>query len=510
MTAISTAIETGRVSAIVGYEIKGILEGIQAGNLPQRIAVLAEANTANQVGLPPELSFTTAKEVGDIYGYGSPAHIIARILRPNSGDILGGIPTVVYPVLEAGGATVSTITIGITGTASKNTTHRVRLSGRDQLDGDVYSFAIAKDDTGTEITPKILNAVNNILGAPAIVTNVADDAVFTSKWKGISSAEMNIIIETDGDSAGLTYSEDANTPGAGLGSTATALASFGDNWNTIVINAVGADTATLDALEAFNGNPNDKSGRYAATVFKPFVALFGDNSLTTLSGATTKTDGRKNEVTNVLCPAPNSTGFSFEAAANVALIYGKIAQDTPHNDPLGRLYPDMPTAEDIGEFSDASKRDQIVKVGSSTVKLNSNQYEIIDLVTTSHPDDEPQTAVLFRWVRDLVGVDWNIRYRYLLLENININGKTLISDTSISSASGTISPKRWKGILTTSLFPGLEDDALIVDQGFSKESLNVEIDGDNTNRFNTIFKTKRSGIARVLSTTNQALFNFGG
>lgn len=507
MTAVSTAVDLNRVSAIVGYEVQASLEGIKAGNLPQRIGVIAEANALNQAGLPDSLSFTTAKEVGDILGYGSPAYLIARILRPISGDLLGGIPTVIYPVAEAGGATVTTSTITITGAATKTVTHKLKINGRDQLDGVNYSFVVETGDGAAEVSQKMIDAVNAVLGAPTIGTVVTDDAIFTSKWKGISSAEQNIEIDAQGDLAGLSYAV-VNVDGAGLPSVATPLANLGDKWTTLLINALGSDSTILDALEAFNGDPVNRTGRFEPTAFNPFVALFGDKS-NTLALVTAITDSRKSEVTNSLCPAPNSLGFSFEAPANVAFIYAKIAQDTPQSDPIYRLYPDMPTPDDIGDFADPSKRDQIVKVGGSTVNINSSKYQIIDLVTTYHPDEEPPTAVLFRWVRDLVGIDWNIKYTYALAEEINVVGKTIIPDGKIVSAANTISPKRWKGVLF-GIANDLQDRALIADAKFMKDSIVVQIGESNPNRFETTFKTQRTGIARVLSTTNQTLFKFGG
>lgn len=510
MSAISTAVNLDRVSAITGYKVEGSLEGVKAGNLPQRIAILAESNTANQTGLPTSLLFTSAKEVGDIAGYGSPAHIIARILRPLSGDVLGGIPTVWYPIAEAGGAAATVITIGITGTATKNATHYFKLSGRDGIDGDTYTFSIEKDDGAAEISQKIIDAVNAVPGAPAIGTVDTNDAVFTSKWKGITSEEMNIEFFVNGNAAGITYTEDSKVDGSGLTDTTDGTDNFGDEWNTIVINAVGADAATLNALELFNGDANDGDGRYVPTVFKPFVALFGDNSLTTQSAISSLLNARKAEMTNVFCPAPNSNAFSFEAAANVAVVYALIAMNTPHIDPLYKYYPDMPIGSDAGDFADSSKRDQIVKIGGSTVKVNASKYQILDLITTYHPDDEPQTSVLFRWVRDLVGVDWNVKYKYTLLENIYVIGKTLIEDDKIVSATNTISPKRWKGIISTILSPSLQDEGLSADADFLNESIQVQIGESNPNRFETTFKLKRTGIARVQSTTAETLFNFGG
>lgn len=507
MTAISTAVDLNRVSAIVGYEIQATLEGIAAGNLPQRIGVLAEANTANQAGLPASLNFTTAKEVGDIMGYGSPAYHIARILRPLSGDLLGGIPTVIYPVDEAGGGAASTSTITVTGTATKTVTHKLKINGRDQIDGTPYTFVIEKDDTPTLVAAKIQDAINAVLGTPGIAVAALGVCTVTSKWKGVSSVELNIEVDALGDLAGLTYAV-VDVAGTGLPTITAALAALGEDWTTLLINGIASDSTILDALEATNGNPNDKTGRYEPTVFKPFVALFGDNATDTLAEATAITDARKAEVTNSLCPAPASTAFSFEAPANVAFIYAKLSQDEPQSDPIYRLYPDMPAAEDIAEFADPTKRDQIVKIGCSTVKINSSKYQIVDLVTTYHPDEEPDTATLFRWVRDLVGIDWNIKYSYALLEEIFVVGKTIIPSGVTTSAANTISPERWKAQIN-GLADGLQDRALIADAAFMKASIAVQIGESNPNRFETTFKAQRTGTARVLSTTNQTLFKFG-
>lgn len=505
MTAISTAVDLNRVSAITGYEIKALLEGIAAGNLPQRIGVLAEANNANQSELPDSINFTTAKEVAEVAGYGSPADLIARILRPISGDLLGSIETIIYPVEEAAGATHTTRTIAISGTATKNTTHKVIIAGRDQVDGDVYSFAVAKDDTAAEIAPKINDAVNAVLRSPVAATLATNDSVLTTKWAGLTSAEIVVTVDVGDDAAGLSYAI-SDADGAGEPSVSTALGNVGDEWTTILINGLNANSTVLDALESWNGNVNDRTGRYEPTFFKPLVALSGSVA-TTLTALTSITDSRKNEMTNVICPAPGSSGFSFEAAANVAFLYAKLVQDTPHKDPIGLNYPDMPASAAIGDFSDPTKRDQIVKVGCSTVVYNSGEYKIVDLVTTYHPTDEPATATLFRWVRDLVGIDFNIKYGYKYLYELYVEGKTLVKNDSESTADEIISPNRWKSELYD-YADDLEDRALIEDAQTMKDTLQVQKGETNPSRLETTFKVERTGVARIGSATVLTTYKF--
>lgn len=508
MASVSTAVDLGRVSAVAGYEVAASLENLKPGFLNQRIAILGQKETAFEGSTVSKLSATSASEVAAEYGHKSMLYAIARILRPVlGGNKLGSIETIFIPVAEPAGGTAATDSIAISGTVNKTKTHYLKINGRTSLDGSSYGFVVEIGDTPTQIAQKMIDAANNVLGCPVTGTLAVADALFTAGWKGESSSELNISVDTDGDAAGLTYVK-THTDGAGAVSVTDALAEYGDEWFTMTINGFSADSDVLNALEAFNGNANDKTGRYDATIFKPMVSFFGDNTVDTLAEATSLTDARKNEMTNVLCPAPNSLGWSFEAPANVVLLYAPIAQSNPHKDPIGLLYSDMPTSENIGDFADVNKRDQIIKVGSSTVKLNGTKYEIVDLVTTSHPDNEPQTAILFRWVRDLVGLDWNVKYKYALLEEVFVKGKTIIGDDANVSATDTISPKRWKSILLTKFAPDLIDNALMATYEVFKESLQVQVGESNPNRFETSFIDQRTGVVRISSTTNNTQFYF--
>ena len=108
MSTISTAVGLERLSRVAGYKIKKGFFTNETPNLPQIIAVFGEANTANQSGLTvTKKEVTSAKEAAEEWGYGSPIHQQMRILRPSSGDGVGGIPTVVFPQLTAGGATAT-------------------------------------------------------------------------------------------------------------------------------------------------------------------------------------------------------------------------------------------------------------------------------------------------------------------------------------------------------------------------------------------------------------------
>lgn len=498
------AVGTELISRIVGYKITKGDFSESSPNLPQRIAILAEANTANQGTLDttPKV-ITSAKQAGTLYGYGSPIYHIMRILRPVSGDGVGGIPTVVYPQAEAVGATAKVLTITPTGTATGNGTHTVKIAGRSGLDGVFYDINIVTGDTTDDITAKIYNAVNNVLGSPAIAADTTYEVELTSKWKGLTADGLSVTVDTGNNDLGITYTVTSTQSGSGTPSIAAALTAFSNDWNTIVINGYGTQSGIMTALEQFNGipDPDSPTGRFRGIVMKPFIALTGSVS----DDPSAITDARLAEVTIAICPAPDSSGFHFEAAANMAVLFARQAQDTPHLDVAGRTYPDMPTPTSIGSMADYTNRDTIVKKGCSTVDLVAGKYTVQDFVTTYHPVGE--TPPQFRYCRNLM-LDFNVRYGYYLLELVNVVDHAIAANSDIVSASKVVKPKQWKQIIDK-YAEDLASRALIVDPAFTQDSITVSISTTNPDRLETFFRYKRSGFARISSTTAEAGFNFG-
>lgn len=502
----SIAIDVDRISRIVGYVIQKGNFSTSSPNLPQSIAIFAEANDANQgtlSTLPQQI--TSAKQAGDTFGYGSPIHMIMRILRPVSGDLVGGIPTIVYPQAKAGGATPMINQITPAGVASGNGTHYLVIAGREGVDGVNYAINIASGDTVAIINHKIANAVNAVLGSPVICVSTDYTSVLTSKWSGLTANGISIKIDNGGNSLGLTYVITTTGSGSGIPSVSASLALFGNVWNTIVINSYGTDSTTMSAFEAFNGipltAPSSPTGRYAGTVFKPFIALTGSIA----DDPSAITDARPNDVTIAICPAPGSAGLALEAAANMCALYGPQAQNSPHLDVAGQFYPDQPTPSSIGSMSDYNNRDLFVKKGCSTVDLVSGQYQVQDFVTTYHPSGEvpPQ----YRYCRNL-NLDFNVRYGYLLLELINVVDHAIANDNDTVTATEVVKPKQWLGILDT-YADDLVSRGLTVDAPFMQNSIEVSISTVNPDRFETFFRYKRSGFVRQSATTAEAGFNFG-
>tara|TARA_R110002126_G_scaffold88809_1_gene212626 strand:- start:1701 stop:3230 length:1530 start_codon:yes stop_codon:yes gene_type:complete len=507
---MSTAISSNRVSKIVGYKIiKGNFRNATP-NLPHRIAVLAEANTANQSGLDLNgVEVTSAKQAADLYGYGSPAHQALRILKPLSGGGVGSIPIKVYPQAEEGGAAAKVIDVTPTGTATGNATHVVIINGRTGIDGEAYTFNVETGDTEAVISQKISDAVNAVLSSPMIgsVDVTPDRAVVTAKWKGITSDDVTVTIDTQDNPVGVVYASASFASGSGLPAVTPALGKFGNEWNTIVLNSYGTDSTVMDELEAFNGIADQiaPTGRYSADVFKPFVALTGTTD-SDLAALKVIGNARKIQMTIALCVAPNSLSLPLEVAANMAEKFAIVAQDFPQLDVQDQIYRDLHVpATTIGDMENSDDRDLLVKAGVSTVQKIDGEFVITDFVSTYHPDGElpPQ----FRYPRNL-NIDWNIRYGELLIVQTYVIGKAIAPDNQIVGAVEVIKPSGFKQVMF-SYAVDLANRALIADASFMQESIVVEIDDTNPDRLNSEFSYKRTGYARIVSTDATAGFNFG-
>jgi phage tail sheath gpL-like len=505
----NNAVGQERISKVVGYLLDTANFATSSPNLPQRIALLGEANHANQASVTENVAvtITSAQQAGQLFGFGSPIYNQARILFPVSGDGVGGIPVDVYPQLAASGATYRIQTLTVSGTATAGGTHYLKIAGRDNVDGVYYQINVASGDTATAVAAKINDAINAVLGSP--VSSTLDSpptaCIISTKWKGLTAQDVTIEVDTNDVSLGLTYVVAQTTAGAGTPSISGALSAFGNTWYTDVSSCYGAVSAIMTSLETTNGKPDktNPTGRYAGIIMKPFVAFIGSTS----DDPSATTDARKTECTIAFCVAPASKGLPMEAAANYCVLHVRQAQDNPELDISGKYLPDMPVPSNgnIGTMATYTNRDAIVKKGCSTVMLNAGLYQIQDFVTTYHPDGEvpPQ----FRYVRSLT-IDFNIRYGYFLKEQESVVDHVIANDNDAVSAMKVIKPKMWKQVLSA-YFDDLVDRGLISDAAFSRAGMTVGLSTTNPDRLETSFPYKRSSYLRIAATTAVAGFNFG-
>lgn len=391
-----------------------------------------------------------------------------------------------------------------TGAATGTGTYSGTLTGF--ATGTVTSNAVVF--TATVAAPAPAGYPVVATGTVAAVTSITNTAgtyptgtlTLTTKWKGLTSADLTTTIDINGNASGVTYALSSTTPGAGSPSIANALTQFVSNWYTLVVNSYGV--TQVPNLEAFNGIPDpvNPTGQYLPQVFLPFMAFFGSTDPVAADlVAITDAAGRIAQVTNILCPAPGSGVMPYEAAAAMCLLFANIAQSNPHLTVAGQSYVDIPTPATnlIGDLANYTNRNLLKSKGCSTVNLVNGAYQVQDLVTTYHPAGE--IPLVFNEARYL-NIDWNVKYGYKLLEIAHLRDKTIVADGQVTNVQNVIRPTDWKAILYTYM-DTLAALALINDPAFSKSTIVVEIDPNNPNRFNTTLSYKRTGTAEIESTT---------
>jgi hypothetical protein len=105
-------------------------------------------------------------------------------------------------------------------------------------------------------------------------------------------------------------------------------------------------------------------------------------------------------------------------------------------------------------------------------------------------------------------IDWNVRYGYLLKEQINVVDHVIATDNETVTATKIIKPKIWKAIVAD-YAKELVSRGLNVDAAFMIASITVNLSTTNPDRLSTFFRYKRSGVVRISDTTAEAGFNFG-
>lgn len=491
--AISTAVDLSAVARVVGIKTNFI--NTRVGGLtilPQRVAIIGQGNTAATYSTTKAL-VTSAKEVGDAYGYGSPVHLAALQLLPQNGDGVGSIPVTIYPLEDdaAGVAAVGDITP--TGTATKAGTFRIDISGIQSA-----QFTVAVGDNVAAVITKAISAINGVLQMPVIATNGTTKVTLTAKWQGLTGNDIVIAISGPTDT-GITFAITQPTGGLANPSVSGALAQIGSVWETMVINCLNIDDATaLDAYQTFG------EGRWGALVRKPLVVFTGHKKLTPQL-ITAVTDARKTDRVNVALPNPGSVTLPFVSAAGMVARIVVTANNNPARD-YGRLEASYIEPGADGSQWDYVQRNTAVTGGASTVEVRDGVVTVSDVVTMYHPTGEEPPA--YRYVCDIVKLQNIIFNVDLQFNNREWDGAPLIPDDQPTVNPDAKKPKNAKAVLIA-LAETLGQNALISDISYSQKNVQSEINSQNPKRLDTVFPVKLSGNVNIHSIDLNFGFYFG-
>jgi len=467
----------------------------QALYLPQRIAIVGQGSSAVSYGTDKQL-INSAKQVAQLYGYGSPLHLVCRQLLPATGKGLEGIPVTAYPLVDDGSGVAATGSLGVTGGPVE-----IASSGYVYI-GGIRSAPIVLqvDDTAAIVAGKIKVAIDSVLEMPVTTGAIVVSAFpVTAKWKGASGNEITVdYSELVNDN--LTFVIPTKLTGGLVNpDVQDALDIVNDVWETIILNCFNYyDTVSLQKYSDFG------ESRWDQLIKKPLLVATGAVEGFSERTIVTNLVARRSDRTNFLIVSVGSRELPCTIAAQgLVSDIAQKANDKPAHNYIGVLQGLHAGADDLQE--DFTTKDNSVKLGSSTNIKVGNLAGLSDTVTFYHPDGEPIPA--YRYVVDVVKLQ-NVVYNVdIIMETLK--GRPLLPDGTPTADPDAIQPKGVKALLSKladSLANG--KSAIIVDSEYTKKNMVVEIDGTNPKRLNTTFPVILSGNVEVNST--DILFSFLG
>lgn len=480
------SIDVSAVARVTGIEV--LYRDLRAGSilyLPQRIAVIAQGATAG-VYNTDKFTATSAAEVGKRFGYGSPAHLVAKQLLPANGDGVGTIPVTFYPLVDAASGVAAVGTITPTGTQTEAASYRVSVN-------NVLSepFVIPAGANVAAVTPLMAAAVQAVLDMPVTATSSATAVTVTTKWKGVSANGVKLAVI--GEDKGITFGITQPTGGLVNPDVTAALAKFGNVWETLVLNTLDiADTTTLDAIQTVG------EGRWGELVRKPFIAFTGVTAAT-VSAATTVSAARRTDRVNAQLVSPGSTDLPFVVAARQLARIAKVANNNPPTDYGSQRATGLTPGADADQWTFA-QRDQAVKAGSSTIEVKDGVVNISDVVTFYRPTGEEQPA--YRFVVDIIKLQNIIFNIDLIFATPEWDGAPLIPDDQPTVNPNARKPKSAVAEVAAML-DSLGLAAIISDPKTAKKKTSATINAQNPKRLDMETVVQLSG------NTNQKGFRLG-
>jgi phage tail sheath gpL-like len=328
---------------------------------------------------------------------------------------------------------------------------------------------------------------------PVIAADNNTSVTLTAKWEGASAND--IFVEVLDADFGVEFAVVQLASGSVNPDVNVALNQIGNVWETVILNCLDVgDTAALDKYATFG------EGRWGALNRKPLI-VFSGNTATTVTAATTVSDARSTDRTNVQLVSPGSKDLPFIVAARQLARIVVVANNNPPHDYGWQRVPGLTPGDDGDQWTYA-QRDQALKKGSSTIEVVDQVVRISDVVTFYHPTGVPIPA--YRYVVDVVRMQ-NILFNLgLIFDTDEWAGAPLIPDDQ-----PTVNPSAKKPKTAVAAVAALLDtlglNAIISDPETAKKSIVAGISSSNPKRLDVSFTVQLSGNANIISVD----FNFG-
>lgn len=481
--AVSTAVPLSALARVLG--IQTIFENRRPGGtqiLPQRVALVGQGATNSTFPLTKFIA-TSAQEVGNTVGFGTPLHLAAKQLLPANGDGLGQVPLTVYPLADDGSGLAAAGNIIPVGAQTVAANYAVRI-------GNITSqaFTILAAATIADVTAAMTTAINSTLDMPFIATDNTTDVDLDAKWAG--SSANGILVEIVGTAGtGYDFTITQPTGGATNPSIQPALDQVGDVWETMFVSCFEtADSTNLNLFQTWG------LGRWGSLTRKPAVMCWG-TAEADVATAISIPEGRKDDYQNYQMPAPGCNDPIFVIAARaVARIAVRANTDAAFD--YGSLPMDGLVPGPDGDQWLYTDRDIAIKGGSGSTQVKNSVIQISDTVTFYHPDGDPDPA--YRYVVDIVRLQ-NIIFSFdMEFAQVKWDGAPTIPDDQDTTNPNAKKPKMYKAAAAT-IVDTLALRAVLAKPAESKAGIIAELDPSNSKRVNLCVPVTFSGNSNIIS-----------
>lgn len=489
---ISTAIPQSYKARAIGVktEFKNLSQAARL--LPMRVIIVGQGTTLATYSTNKRQVFS-AFEVGQIYGFGSPARLAALELLPPNNDGIGAIPLTIYPLAD--GTTEAIGEINVTG-SSQTETQSYIVKINELRSEPIVIPALTNPNAASAL---IMAGINAAIDMPMIASNAAQPAVkLESKWKGASANDL--YIEIEGELSGLGFTITQPTGGTGNPDVQAALDQLGSDWDTLVLNCL--NIADITNLAKYS---NVGEGRWQPIKPKPFLTFTG-NTEADVNLAIVESDSRPTDRVNCQLVAPASNELPFVAAARQLARIAKLANENPPVDYALQKADGLVPGPDADQWNE-NERDFAFKAGSSTIEIIDNVINLSNTLTFYHPSGDPTPA--YQYAVDVIkvmNVVYNIR---LIFEDPEWAGAVLIPN-----GQSTNNPRAKNPSMAVAAIARMIDQlallSILSDPETAKATIVADISATNPKRLDISFTYQISGNTNQISIDANWGFFFGG
>ena len=475
------SVTTGAVARQVGITSNyKDLRGSKNAFLPQRIAVFGQGATTATYSVA-KAQVTSAAEVSQTYGAGSPLHLAVKQLLPANGDGVGAIPVTVYPIADSGTASAGDITPAGTQTVSAD--YYMIIGGvRSEI------FTVPAAASVAAIAALVTTAINASTDIPVVATNATTKVTLAAKWKGVSGDD--IVSEVVGSTtAGTIWTITQLTAGATNPTVDAPLALIGDAWETLILNCLNISDSTAIGTYGTFGET-----RWGTSIHQPVNVISG-NTTAAVATAYAIPAARKTDRTNCQIVAPGSKELPFVIAARAVSRIAVLANENPAHDYATLSLTGLTPGTD-GEQWLLADRELAVNNGSSTSRVVDGVITLADTLTFYHPDGEAVPAY-----RNLVSVTKLQTLLYAIAREFDSskwNGAPLVPDDQVVTNETAKQPKMAIAAIAT-ILDDLANAAIISDPDTAKKATTAVINNGDPNRLDISLQVQLSGNTSIIS-----------